>query len=346
MSDRIWGKRITTAALGVLFAAAAVTPLPAQERPKVILVQGIQSMAFSSVYVALGKKYFEAEGLDVDFQLLRGDAVTFQAVVSRSAEFGAVGSNEIITSSAKGLKGLVAVASVAAAVTVSIVVRKDVAEARGMTPSLPIDQRFMKLKGLTMAVGAPGGAIHTVLMHALRSVNIDPTKDVSIIHLNSPAQMLAALSAKQVDAFAISPPAAEMAEANGTGVVLVKFAEGAVPELGNIVYDALVTREDYAQQRQDVVRKMVRAIGLACNLIRERPDEAFQVLHPFFDRTPPDVMKTAVHNIRNAYAPNGLFTEQAWKNTIEFNIKAGKIKTPLDTREGMLWTNKYNPFNR
>ena len=346
MTQGLWGKRIVTAVLTIVIAAAAMTPVPAQERQKVVLVQGIRSMGFSSVFVALGKKYFEEEGLDVDFQILRGDAVTFQAVVSRSAEFAAVGGNEMITSSSKGLKGIVAVASVAAAVTVSIVVRKDIAEARNLNPSLPFEQRFVGLKGLTLAVGAPGGAIHTVIMHALRSVNIDPTRDVTIVHLNSPDQMLAALSAKQIDGFAISPPAAETAEANGTGVVLVKFAEGGVPALSNIVYDALVTRQDYADQHPDVVRKMVRAIGRACNLLRENPDEAFYAIHPFFDKTPPEVMKVAVNNVRNALAPHGLFTEEAWKNTMDFNIKAGKIKTPLDTREGVLWTNKYNAAAR
>lgn len=349
MSHRVRGTKLIVLAMiaVVLTTAAGVTVREASaDRQKVVLLQGVRSMAFSSVFAALGKKFFEEEGLDVDLQIVRGDPLVFQGVVAGEAPFGAVGSTELVTAAGKGLKGVIAVASVASAITVSIVVRKDVAEARGLTPTSSIEQRLTGLKGMTLAATSPGGAIHTALMYALRKVNIDPTRDVTIVSLGTPAQMLAALGAKQIDGFAISPPAPEMAEANGAGVVLVKLSQGEIPELGNIVYDALVARQEYVQKNPETVRKMVRAIGRACNLIRERPDEAFVALHPFFDKTPPDVMRAAVQNIRNAYAQHGLFTEEVWKNTMEFNIKAGKIKTALDTREGVLWTNAYNPARR
>ena len=83
-------------------------------------------------------------------------------------------------------------------------------------------------------------------------------------------------------------------------------------------------------------------MGRASNLIRRSPDETQQIMLKFFDRTPADVMKAIVGNIRSALAEDGRFTEEMWKNANEFNMSAGKIKTPVDTREGVLWTNAYN----
>lgn len=332
-------RRVVTMALA---AAAAGLPWPrarAAAATKTVLLQGIQSMSFASIYVARGARFFEKEGVDVDVQIVRGAPAAFQGVVGGQGDFGAMGATELITAAAKGLKSVIAVAPVNGAVTMSLAIRKDVAQARNLSRDTPIRERISKLRGLRIATASPGGGLHTNLMYMLKQVGLDPARDVNMIFTS---EMLPAMRAGQVDAFAVSPPAPELAEAEGFGLVLVALARGEMPELGNIAYDALVARREFAEKSPDTVRRVVRAMGHASNYIRTNAEGTEAVLLKFFERTPPPVMKAIVGNLRTAFAANGRYTEEMWKNAMEFNVKAGKIQSPLDTREGVLWTNAYN----
>lgn len=306
---------------------------------KTIVLQGIQGMSFTSIYVARGAGFFEKEGVDADVQIVRGAPATFQGVVAGQGDFGAMGATELITAASRGLKSVIAVAPVNRAVTMSVAIRKDVAQARGLTRELPIRERISGLRGLRIATASPGGGLHTVLMYMLRQVGLDPVKDVNMVFTS---EMLPALRARQVDAFAVSPPAPEMAEAEGFGLVLIALARGEMPELGNIAYDALVARREFVEKNPALVRGVVRAMAQASNYIRTNAAGTEAVLLKFFERTPPPVMKAIVANLRTAFAENGRYTETMWQNAVDFNIKAGKIPAALDTREGVLWTNAYN----
>lgn len=328
-------------ALAVVLAVSAAGQ--AAERPKVTLLQGFQSMSFAPIYVARAERFFEAEGLDVDVQIVRGASIAFQGVVGGQAPFAAMGATELITAASKGLQGIVAVAAVNRAVTVSLAVHKDVAAARGLSRAMPIKERLQALKGLRIASASPGGAIHTVLLYMLKQGGLDPIRDVTVIAMGGQAEMLAALQAKHVDALAVSPPGPETVAAQSIAVLVIALSRGDMPDLGNIAYDALVTPRDYAEKNPEIVRKVVRAIGRGAAFVVDRPEETRKVMLGFFDKTSPEVMREVVENLRNAFTRDARFTEEMWKNAIRFNLEAGKIPKPLDTREGVLWTNAYNP---
>jgi NitT/TauT family transport system substrate-binding protein len=237
---------------------------------------------------------------------------------------------------------MVAVAAINRAVTVSVAIRSDVATAKRMSPTLPLKDRIAALRGLTIASGSPGGAIHTALMYMLTKGGFDPKKDVTVIAMGGTAPMLAALRARQIDAIAISPPAAETAAAEGLAVLVISLSRGDMPELGSIAYDTLVTSRQYAEKNPDVVRRMVRAIGRASNFVLDHPEETRDIMLRAFEGTPPAVMAAVVENIRGAFARDARQTEEMWRNAVNFNVEAGKIAKPLDAREGALWTNAYH----
>jgi NitT/TauT family transport system substrate-binding protein len=238
---------------------------------------------------------------------------------------------------------MIAVAAVNRAVTVSLAMRKDVAEAKGLRPGAPIKERIAALRGLRIATGSPGGAIHTVVTYMLKQGGIDPKNDVTLLSMGGTGPMLAALRARQIDAIAISPPAPETAAAEGLGVLVIALSRGDMPEMGTIAYDALVTSKEYARKNPEIVRKIVRAIGQASNFVMDRPAETREIMLRAFDKTPPDVMAAVVENLKGAFAREARFTEEMWKNAVHFNLEAGKIGKPLETRDGVLWTNEYNP---
>ena len=334
--------RIVVAVLSLVLALLPAVPLRAQAPDKVTLLQGFNSMSFTPIYVARAKNFFQAEGLDVDVQIVSGSSMAFKGAVGGQAPFAAMGATELITATDKGLDRMVAVAAINRAVTVSVAVRKDVAAAKRLTANLPVKERIAALRGLTVASGSPGGAIHTVVMYMLKKGGLDATRDVTVLAMGGTAPMLAALRARQIDAIAISPPAAETAAAEDLAMIVISLSRGDMPELGTIAYDTLVTSRDYAQKNPDVVRRMVRAIGRASNFVLDHPDETRDIMLRAFDKTPPAVMASVIDNIRHAFARDARQTEEMWRNAVIFNLEAGKIARSLDAREGGLWTNAYN----
>jgi NitT/TauT family transport system substrate-binding protein len=326
----------------LITVAVVVGAVPVAAAEQVTLLQGFHSMSFTPLYVAKDRKLFAAEGLDVDLQIVSGSSLAFKGAVAGQAQFAAMGATELITAAEKGLDRMIAVAAVNRAVTVSLAMRKDVAEAKGLKPGAPIKERVAALKGLRIATGSPGGAIHTVVTYMLKQGGIDPKNDVTLLSMGGTAPMLAALRVKQIDAIAISPPAPETAAAEGLAVLVIALSRGDMPEMGTIAYDALVTSKDYAQKNPDVVRKVVRAVGQASNFVMEHPTETREIMLRAFDKTPPDVMTAVIENLKGAFARDARFTEEMWKNAIQFNLEAGKIGKRLETREGVLWTNEYN----
>jgi NitT/TauT family transport system substrate-binding protein len=338
---RRWRLPLVLVVAVMIVGISVASRASAAEPIKVSLLQGFQSMSFAPIYVAQAKRFFEAEGLDMDVQIVRGASVAFQGVVGRQAPFAAMGATELITAAARGLEGIIAVGAVNRAVTVSLAVHKDVAAARGLSRAMPIRERLQGLKGLRIASASPGGAIHTVLLYMLKQAGLDPTRDVTVVAMGGQVEMIAALQAKRVDALAVSPPGPETVAAQGTAVLLVALSRGDMPELGTIAYDALVTPRDYAEKNPEVVRKVVRAIARGSALVIEHPEETQKIMLKFFDKTSPEVMREVVDNLRGAFDRDPRFTEEMWKNAIRFNLDAGKIPRPLDTREGVLWTNAY-----
>lgn len=334
--------RIVVAILLLLASVLPAVPSRAQAQDKVTLLQGFSSMSFTPIYVARAKNFFQAENLDVDVQIVSGSSMAFKGAVGGQAPFAAMGATELITATEKGLGRMVAVAAINRAVTVSVAVRKDVAAAKRLTASLPVKERIAALRGLTVAGGSPGGAVHSVLMYMLKQGGLDPTRDVTVVAMGGTAPMLAALRAKQIDAIAISPPAAETAAAEDLAVLVISLSRGDMPELATIAYDTLVTSREYAEKNPEVVRRMVRAIGRASNFVLDHPDETRDIMLRAFDKTPPAVMATVIDNIRQAFARDARQTEEMWRNAVKFNMEAGKIAKPLDAREGGLWTNAYN----
>lgn len=332
------GGLLSALALAVVLAATPAAAQPA----KVTLLQGFNSMSFTPIYVARAKGFFQAEGVDVDVQIVTGSSIAFKGAVAGQAEFAAMGATELITAADRGLDRMIAVAAVNRAVTVSVAVRADVAAARKLDAGAPIAQRIAALRSLTLASGSPGGAIHTVVMYMLRQGGLDPKTDVTVLSMGGTAPMLAALRARQIDAIAISPPAPETAAAEGLGVLLISLSRGDMPELGTIAYDALVTSREYAEKNPDTVRRVVRAIARASNVVLDDPAETRAIMQRAFDKTDPAVMAAVIDNIRGAFARDARFTEEMWRNAVRLNVDAGKIARPLDTREGGLWTNAYN----
>lgn len=331
--------RTVTVALALLLVAGGAGQ--AQAPVKVTMIQTFPSMAFGSLYAARAQNYFAQEGVDLDLQIVGGDAVGAQGLVGGTAPMAAIGGAEAVLLATKGMKDFISVSAVNHAITVSVAVRKDLAEARHLTPDLPIDKKIAALKGMRIGSGSPGGAVHTTMLYLLQRGGLDPKTDVDLVSVAGGPTMLAGLRSKSLDAIAISPPAPETAEVEGLGVLLISLSRGDVPELAQLPYDLLLVKRAWAAKNGDALRRVVRAIGRGSNVMRDNPTLARESLLKYFDKTPPAVMDVVVKNLSGAFARDGRQTEEMWKNLLQFTAKVTGSKVALDPKEGVLWTNEY-----
>ncbi|MBI3079765.1 MAG: ABC transporter substrate-binding protein [Deltaproteobacteria bacterium] len=325
-------------ALAVTGALAVAGDTWAQSpRTRITMVQVIHAFAFAPVYVARHKGYFEAEGIDRDWQLVQGSAVAIAALSGGSAQFAAGASTEVITMATKGLPVL-AVAGITASMTMDTVVSKAWAGARKVTPTSPLRERILALRGARMGVASLGGPPDRYARWLMTTVGLSPD-GISSIKIGGAPETMTAVKHGTVDGFLLSPPSGPQVEHEGYGVILIPFRD--VPEFREFVHQSLHGLKPYIERNPQVTEHVARAIARANNLILDRPEEAKVLLRKDFGRINPAVLSASLDAMRPAFARDGKMAQKEWDNTLKIHLESGAIKQGLDTREGPWWTNQY-----
>lgn len=127
------------------------------------------------------------------------------------------------------------------------------------------------LKGLKIATFPPGTIQDTLLRNWLKTNNIDPDKDVTILPM-APADAVTAISAGQVDAVFLPHPSPTQIKDNGFGRTVVKSGE----IMPNHACCVVVVSGDLIRNHPEVVTKIVETHMNATEYNNAHPDEAAQ----------------------------------------------------------------------
>ncbi|MEI9806149.1 MAG: ABC transporter substrate-binding protein [Pseudolabrys sp.] len=87
----------------------------------------------------------------------------------------------------------------------SFAMRKDVAEAKGITAASPTADRLKALEGTTIAVSTLGSGTHLALASAMTTVGLAPDKAAKWVPIGDPMAIVSALERKQVDVAGRAP---------------------------------------------------------------------------------------------------------------------------------------------
>ncbi len=172
------------AAPGAPAAPAAPTEIKVVSAPNVFL---------SALYVADAEGYFKAENLDLKIVEVESGTDSVAALVSGNAQFADIGFDDLIGLSQKGEKSLVMVHNILSRVTLTLVMRNDVAQRLGVTRSSPLERRWASLKGLRLGITRPGAPTDKYMRYYLRQAGLDPDRDATIVAIGGGASLLAAL---------------------------------------------------------------------------------------------------------------------------------------------------------
>jgi NitT/TauT family transport system substrate-binding protein len=347
-------ERQTRFAIGIILLTALLLlsgPAPQakaqqKELPEVSMMTAVPNLAFGAIWVAEQLKYFEAEGVRVKVTPAAGGAVCQSAVVSRSVNFCASTSEGLVLANVEGAP-IIAIQAHNRTLTLSVAVRKALVDKWGLTRESPIDARLKALTQLgNIGATSPGAASEQIFKFLVKKAGGDPSK-LKFAYLGA-AELPASLMNNVIDAFALSPPSAEITEPSGKGYVLIPLGKGEVPELTDYPYEVLMVRPDYLDANPKIAMAVARAISRGGALFRAKPEAAKSALrsHRLFapEKLNNEVFELSYSMVANAMPEWGNMSADGWQKVINFSAGAGIIKDPSKTpssKEGVLWTNKY-----
>jgi len=348
MSTRIGFQIASQISVILLFLFSVIPPAKAQQKemPEVTIATAVSNMAFAAVWVAEQLKYFEQEGVRAKITVAGGGSPCQTAVVGRSVNFCASSSEGLILAHVEGAP-LIAIQAHNRNLTLSVTVRKEIADKFKVNRKSPLNDRLKVLTQLgPIGATSPGAVSEQIFKFLVAKVGGDPAK-LKFVYLGG-TELPSSLMNNVVDAFALSPPSAEVTEAAGRGYVLIPLGLGEVPELSDYPYEVLMVRPDYAEENRKLATAVSRALSRAGALFHTNPEAAKAALraHRFSDPKKLDdkVFELSFSTVRPAMPRWGNMSSEGWKRVINFAAGAGIIKDRAKTpsaEEGVLWTNKF-----
>ena len=244
--------------------APSPTDVPALSSANAVRVtlptnHNLQQMNF---WVALGAGLFEDEGIDVQVVVPPAPDGAARLMVMGEADVAVLPRPMYLESIGRGEPVLI-FANLLRNDPINLVVRKKVAEDRGISADMPLAEKLNAMRGLRVGV-APGPPARLRLL--FQSVGMDLDNDIEMVILHG-AEQNPAFADGSVDALYAHTPFLEKALVDQDAVMIVNQSAGEVPELTGTMHHALVTTQDYANVNSEVMVALARAVHRAQQLI-------------------------------------------------------------------------------
>lgn len=304
--------------VGALALAAGSPRIFAQQRAKV-RVGYLKVLAVDAqLQLGLHMGTFEKEGLEIEARAFTTGVELFQALVGGSLDVLTTG-GVLSNFPARG-QGKVFLINDLENATGQIWVNAD----SGINS-------VKDLKGKKIAL-TRGTTAHNLLHQAMKSAGLDSTKDIEILNQRM-SDAVTGFIAGAVPAVATWVPFNVQIKAKAPKARMLVDAS-AYPA-GTIV-DGWAARNDFYENRKDVLKKIIRAWVPANDFIVNKPQEALKMLH---ERDYTDLARGDVDEMfrattwHSAAAWAKLYRDGSvvkWLNTVTmFNVEVGAFKDPI-----------------
>ena len=327
-----WARWLATAAVGI---GVGLNPTvgKSQETEVVFAIPAL-TLTFTAHFVAEDGGFFKKEGLKVSTRNLVGVASP-NAVLAGSAEF-TMGTGPVFLRAASQGQKFLAIANLVDRPLVELVLRKDVAEAAGITDKTSPADRAKAMKGKTIAIQGVGSIVHAWQRYVTNRGGLDIEKDVRIAPMDPPA-MFPALENKAVDGYATSMPFTTQAVLKGSAIMLASATFDA-PELVPFAYGLVYTKPEVCKEKRDLCARMARAYIGAAKMIQEKPDEVFEtILKKRFEKMDPQLLAAAWKVAQQAHAKDIRVTVAQLENSQKMSLDAQLLepKDALKSYDGL-----------
>jgi ABC-type nitrate/sulfonate/bicarbonate transport system substrate-binding protein len=281
------------AALTGLILLLAASRAAATETVKVVLPDA-DNLQYMSFWLAKAAGLFHEEGVDVELVVPGSPAMTPE-LVKKEAGQAFVLPPPMYLELIADKRPIVLVANLLQNDPINLIVRRSVAEERGLAATGAVGDRLRGLSGLRVGV-APNPPRRLRALFA--AYGLDADKDIEMRIFRGPDQN-AAFAEGKVDALYAHTPYVETALVDQDAVMLVNQSAGDVPQLATRQIHALAVTRAFRDRRPDLVMAMTRAIYRAQKLVHDDAGKAAAALsHEFPAMDPRHISK-----IVSIYAP-------------------------------------------
>ena len=311
------------AAAFMLFGAALAPVSAAEGGPiDVVLANPSITISLAASYLAEDLGLFKNNGLNVKVLVIPGVGAT-NAVISGSADFVEASSTSITRAAAHGQRLLV-IAETSDRPSVQIALRKDIADAGGFAPTLPLEKRVALLRSHVIAVDGTGSLVDGYLLLMLKRAGID-ANSIEVPTMQ-PVNMLAAFAARQIDGFAMPPPWPLVPVMQGNAVLVASGPNGDPSDLSPFANSVIATRPATCRERRFLCVAFGHSFVEAEAYLHDHPGQSLAILKKRF-ATLDDRTLTAAFDAIRAISPNPpVPSQKGMENAEHLNIEAGLMK--------------------
>ncbi|MDB5405317.1 MAG: hypothetical protein JWL84_229 [Rhodospirillales bacterium] len=305
----------------LLAAVAILVSLPAQAETKreLIVAEPLHGTGYLPLYVAVGKGFFDQEGIAIKILTVESGAGHTNAVLTGQAFAFIGGPEHDAFAKAKGAE-LRSVVNVVNRGNVYLVA------ATGMEPSKDVDWPTY-MKGKTIASGFYGGTPNSITRYLLGKWKLDYKTDVTVMETTSAAG-LAALKTKQAQIAVVTEPFISQGERQGIwGEPIYNVPK----ELGAYAYSTLNVRYDSIQKDPALVQSFVKAVMRGLKATYDDPAGAMEIAHKEFPTMSADDLKATIDRslADELWSKDGMVTPEAWSTAQSVVREAGILKSDV-----------------
>jgi len=306
------------------------------EKPKVsIAVGGKAAFYYLPLTIAERLGYFKDEGLEVDISDFEGGSKALQAVVGGSADVVSGAWENTIDQQPKGLnlqgfvlQGRYPMICVA------------LAKAKAASYKSPKD-----LKGMKIGVSAPGSSTNRMVLHLLAKEGLKGD-DVSIIGVGTSSGVIAAITNGQVDAVSNLDPAIAILQNMGAVELIAdtRTAKGTEAVFGSsdMPAGALYAPISFIQKNPNTVQALTTAMVRALLWLQKAtPEQVVATVPPEYLLGNRDAYVSSYMKLKDAYSPDGMFTEAGAQNTLKYLAAFNPAVKPTDIKLAQTFDNSY-----
>ncbi|AJD31516.1 MULTISPECIES: ABC transporter substrate-binding protein [Clostridium] len=266
---------------------------------KVRLNEVVRSVFYAPMYVAINEGIFEEEGIEIDLSTGQGADKTMQQVLSKSADIGFCGPEQVIYIYNQKREDYPVLFAQLTQSDGSFLVGRKKEE----------NFKWESLKGKKIIGGRPGGMPEMALEYVLKSHGINPKSDVDLITNIAFTATAGAFKSGTGDYAALFEPTASMLEKENAGHIVASIGESA----GNIPYTCYFSTKSYMEKNPETIQKFTNAIYKAQKWIDKHTEEEIaKSIISFFPGAKEDILVDVIKNYKkiNSFANTPTLKEE------------------------------------
>lgn len=271
--------------LGMSFISCSNTKDKKEELTKVRLNEVVRSVFYAPMYVAINQGFFKEEGIEIDLSTGQGADKTMQQVLSKNADIGFCGPEQVIYINNQGREDY--------PILFAKLTQRDGAFLVGRTAEPNFS--WESLKGKELIGGRPGGMPEMSFEYVLKNNGLDPKTDVKLVTNLDFTATSGAFKAGIGEYVTLFEPTASMLEKEGSGKIVASVGESA----GEIPYTCFFSSKSYMDENPQVIEKFTKAIYKGQQWFKNNSnDKIADAITEYFPGTDKDILESVISNYK------------------------------------------------